>query len=68
MSFRGGAPNWVVAVLQHAAAAANCVNLFRGKQLKWLYPTNSQAADKWLEQEVYRWGGVGWGVGGGRVG
>ena len=28
-----------------------------GKQLKWLYPTNPQAADKWLEQEIYRWGG-----------
>jgi hypothetical protein len=26
-----------------------------GKQLKWLYPTNPQAADKWLEQEIYRW-------------
>lgn len=26
-----------------------------GKQLKWLYPTNPAAADKWLEQEIYRW-------------
>lgn len=26
------------------------------KQLKWLYPTNPQNADKWLEQEIYRWG------------
>lgn len=25
-----------------------------GKQLKWLYPTNPQNADKWLEQEIYR--------------
>ena len=56
----------MVAVLQQAVAAANCVNLFRGKQLKWLYPTNSHAADKWLEQRST--GGVGWGVGGGRVG
>jgi hypothetical protein len=24
------------------------------KQLKWLYPTNPQAADKWLKQEIYR--------------
>jgi pimeloyl-ACP methyl ester carboxylesterase len=25
-----------------------------GKQLQWLYPTNPQNADKWLEQEIYR--------------
>jgi hypothetical protein len=29
-----------------------------GKQLKWLYPTNPQNADKWLEQEIYRWVGA----------
>eukprot|EP00878_Enallax_costatus_P025088 GHUV01026809.1.p1 GENE.GHUV01026809.1~~GHUV01026809.1.p1 ORF type:complete len:155 (+),score=40.44 GHUV01026809.1:964-1428(+) len=25
-----------------------------GKQLKWLYPTNPDNADEWLEQEIYR--------------
>jgi hypothetical protein len=38
-----------------------------GKQLKWLYPTNPQAADKWLEQEIYRWAGL-WCGGGDRAG
>ena len=39
-----------------------------GDQLKWLYPTNPDAADAWLEEEIFRWvggggrqgGGIGW--------
>lgn len=28
------------------------------QQLKWLYPTNPGNADTWLEQEIYRCGGI----------
>ena len=64
---RKAPPAWVVQLSTFGLMAYLQNSI--GKQLKWLYPTNPQAADKWLEQEIYRWVGrgqgrvvvVGWG-------